>query len=73
MTHDSIIVGEDGPTHQPIEHLASLRAIPNLNVFRPADAIETLECISIALGKKELPALFAFSESFSMKFHSIKR
>lgn len=54
MTHDSIGVGEDGPTHQPIEHLASLRAIPNLYVFRPADAIETLECISIALEKKNL-------------------
>jgi transketolase len=53
MTHDSIGVGEDGPTHQPIEHLASLRAIPNLYVFRPADAIETLECISIALEKKK--------------------
>lgn len=54
MTHDSIGVGEDGPTHQPIEHLASLRAIPNLYVFRPADAIETLECINIALEKKNL-------------------
>ncbi|WGJ61700.1 transketolase [Wolbachia endosymbiont of Frankliniella intonsa] len=61
MTHDSIGVGEDGPTHQPIEHLASLRAIPNLYVFRPADAIETLECISIALEKKESPSLFALS------------
>lgn len=61
MTHDSIGVGEDGPTHQPVEHLASLRAIPNLYVFRPADAIETLECISIALEKKESPALFALS------------
>ena len=44
MTHDSIGLGEDGPTHQPVEHLASLRAIPNLRVFRPADAVETLEC-----------------------------
>jgi transketolase len=61
MTHDSIGVGEDGPTHQPVEHLASLRAIPNLYVFRPADAAETLECISIALKKKESPALFALS------------
>ncbi|MGL9718345.1 MAG: transketolase [Wolbachia sp.] len=61
MTHDSIGVGEDGPTHQPIEHLASLRAIPNLYVFRPADAVETLECVSIALEKKESPALFALS------------
>ncbi len=61
MTHDSIGVGEDGPTHQPVEHLSSLRAIPNLYVFRPADALETLECISIALEKKESPALFALS------------
>ncbi|OEY87071.1 transketolase [Wolbachia pipientis] len=61
MTHDSIGVGEDGPTHQPIEHLASLRAIPNLYVFRPADAIETLECISIALEKNDSPSLFALS------------
>ncbi|QOD38292.1 transketolase [Candidatus Wolbachia massiliensis] len=73
MTHDSIGVGEDGPTHQPIEHLASLRAIPSLYVFRPADAIETLECISIALEKKESPALFALSRqnvNYMRKFHS---
>ena len=44
MTHDSIGLGEDGPTHQPIEQLANLRSIPNLNVFRPADTIETIEC-----------------------------
>jgi transketolase len=72
MTHDSIGVGEDGPTHQPIEHLVSLRAIPNLYVFRPADAIETLECISIALEKKESPALFALSRqnvNYTRKFH----
>ncbi len=73
MTHDSIGVGEDGPTHQPIEHLASLRAIPNLYVFRPADAVETLECVSIALEKKESPALFALSRqnvSYMRKFYS---
>ncbi len=72
MTHDSIGVGEDGPTHQPIEHLASLRAIPNLYVFRPADAVETLECVSIALEKKESPALFALSRqnvSYMRKFY----
>ncbi len=72
MTHDSIGVGEDGPTHQPIEHLASLRAIPNLYVFSPADAIETLECISIALEKKESPALLALSRqnvNYMRKFH----
>lgn len=60
MTHDSIGLGEDGPTHQPIEHLASLRAIPGLHVFRPADMIETLEAYDAAL-TVEGPALFAFS------------
>ena len=49
MTHDSIGLGEDGPTHQPVEHLAALRAIPNLLVFRPADAMETAECWQLAL------------------------
>jgi transketolase len=49
MTHDSIGLGEDGPTHQPIEHLQSLRAIPNLAVYRPADAVETAECWALAL------------------------
>jgi len=53
MTHDSIGLGEDGPTHQPIEQLASLRAIPNLNVFRPADPIETLECWEVALNQNK--------------------
>ena len=73
MTHDSIGVGEDGPTHQPIEHLASLRAIPNLYVFRPADAIEALECVSIALEKRESPSLFALSRqnvNYVRKFHA---
>ncbi|MBA8756905.1 MULTISPECIES: transketolase [Wolbachia] len=70
MTHDSIGVGEDGPTHQPIEHLASLRAIPNLYVFRPADAVETLECVSIALEKKESPALFVLSRQNVSYMHS---
>ena len=49
MTHNSIGLGEDGPTHQPVEHLAALRAIPNLNVFRPCDAVETVECWQLAL------------------------
>src|SRR5947208_754016 len=49
MTHDSIGLGEDGPTHQPIEHLQSLRAIPQLDVYRPADAVETAECWALAL------------------------
>ncbi|WP_339641344.1 transketolase [Jannaschia helgolandensis] len=61
MTHDSIGLGEDGPTHQPIEHLASLRAIPGLNVFRPADAVETLECWDIALRTRNVPSLLALS------------
>jgi transketolase len=49
MTHDSIGLGEDGPTHQPVEHLAALRAIPNMRVFRPCDAVETVECWQLAL------------------------
>ncbi|HEX3809169.1 MAG TPA: transketolase [Rhizomicrobium sp.] len=61
FTHDSIGVGEDGPTHQPVEHLAALRAIPNLHVFRPADGIETAECWEIALNRKEGPCLFALT------------
>ena len=61
MTHDSIGLGEDGPTHQPIEHLASLRAIPNLNVFRPADAVETLECWEVAVRSRKTPSLLALS------------
>ena len=56
MTHDSIGLGEDGPTHQPVEHLAALRAIPNLQVFRPADAIETAECWELALETQDRPA-----------------
>ncbi len=61
MTHDSIGLGEDGPTHQPVEHLASLRAIPNLNVFRPADAIEAAECWAAALSSKTTPSVIALS------------
>jgi transketolase len=61
MTHDSIGLGEDGPTHQPVEHLASLRAIPNLNVFRPADAMETAECWEIALYDAHSPSVLALS------------
>jgi transketolase len=61
MTHDSIGLGEDGPTHQPVEHLASLRAIPNLNVFRPADAVETAECWEIALRTEKTPSVIALS------------
>lgn len=61
MTHDSIGLGEDGPTHQPIEQLASLRAVPNLLVLRPADAIETAEAWEIALQHKKTPSLLALS------------
>ena len=61
MTHDSIGVGEDGPTHQPVEHLASLRAIPNLNVYRPADAVEAAECWKLALSTKATPSIMALS------------
>jgi transketolase len=60
-THDSIGLGEDGPTHQPVEHLASLRAMPNLYVFRPADAVETAECWKIALAAKDRPSIMALS------------
>lgn len=61
MTHDSIGLGEDGPTHQPIEHLAMLRATPNLNVFRPADIIETAECWELALKNKTRPSVLVLS------------
>ena len=61
MTHDSIGLGEDGPTHQPVEHLAALRAIPNLLVFRPADQTETLECWQAALGVKSSPSILALT------------
>jgi transketolase len=61
MTHDSIGVGEDGPTHQPVEHVASLRAIPNLKVFRPADAVEAAECWKLALESRTAPSVMALS------------
>ncbi|MGB3389165.1 MAG: transketolase [Pseudaminobacter sp.] len=61
MTHDSIGLGEDGPTHQPIEHLAMLRATPNLNVFRPADIVETAECWELALKSKHRPSVLVLS------------
>ncbi len=61
FSHDSIGLGEDGPTHQPIEQLSGLRAIPNLNVFRPADINETLECWEIALKSKNTPSVIALS------------
>ena len=61
LTHDSLGVGEDGPTHQPIEQLASLRATPNLNVFRPADSIEMAECYELALENKTTPSVIVCS------------
>lgn len=61
LTHDSIGLGEDGPTHQPVEHLASLRAMPNVHVLRPADAMETAECWELALRRTEGPSLLVLS------------
>ncbi|KFB08694.1 transketolase [Nitratireductor basaltis] len=61
MTHDSIGLGEDGPTHQPVEHLAALRAIPNHLVFRPADPVETAECWQVALETKDAPSTLALT------------
>ncbi|MBT3358433.1 MAG: transketolase [Rhodospirillales bacterium] len=61
LTHDSIGLGEDGPTHQPVETIASLRAIPNLNVFRPSDAMETAECWEIALKSENTPSVLSLS------------
>ena len=61
FTHDSIGLGEDGPTHQPIEQLTSLRSIPNLNVFRPSDTIETFECWQLALENQNTPSVIALT------------
>jgi transketolase len=61
LTHDSIGLGEDGPTHQPVEHLSALRVVPNLHVFRPADGIETAECWELALVISDTPSVLALS------------
>jgi transketolase len=61
MTHDSIGLGEDGPTHQPVEHLSALRAIPNMRVFRPADAVEVAECWELALNRIDGPTVLALT------------
>jgi transketolase len=61
MTHDSIGLGEDGPTHQPVEHLAMLRATPNMNVFRPADTVETAEAWELALTSQKTPSVLALT------------
>ena len=61
MTHDSIGLGEDGPTHQPVEHLAALRAIPNMRVFRPCDAVEVAECWELALNRTDGPTVLVLT------------
>jgi len=61
LTHDSIGLGEDGPTHQPVEHLAALRAMPNLYVFRPADSVECAECWELALNAASTPSVLALT------------
>ncbi len=61
MTHDLIGLGEDGPTHQPVEHLAAMRAMPNINVFRPADAVETAECWALTLANKKTASFLALT------------
>ena len=70
MTHDSIGLGEDGPTHQPVEHLQSLRVIPNLLVMRPGDAVETAECWEIALQQKKRPSVLALSRQGLAQFRT---
>ncbi len=73
FSHDSIGVGEDGPTHQPVEQLAMLRSIPNLQVFRPADAIETVECVELALQSKLPSAMILTRQSvLSVRFSDKK-
>src|SRR5437588_10494390 len=61
MTHDSIGLGEDGPTHQPVEHLSALRAIPNMRVLRPCDAVEVAECWELALNRIDGPTVLALT------------
>ena len=73
MTHDSIGLGEDGPTHQPVEHLAALRVIPNLLVFRPADAVETLEAWDCALAAEHRPSVLCLSRQALPTFRSDAR
>ena len=71
MTHDSIGLGEDGPTHQPVEHLASLRAIPNLLVFRPGDAVETAEAWDCALRAEANPSVLCLSRQALPTFREV--
>jgi transketolase len=72
MTHDSIGLGEDGPTHQPVEHLSSLRSMPNLNVFRPADALETLGVFLNICKNRQTPSLVALSRQTLMLTNQTK-
>ena len=69
MTHDSIGLGEDGPTHQPIEQLSGLRSIPNLNVFRPADRVETIECWEHALKSSKTPSILSLTRQALSLIH----
>ena len=77
MTHDSIGLGEDGPTHQPIEQLSGLRSIPNLNVFRPADRMETIECWELALKNSKTPSVLSLTrqdlDPIRMKYSNINK
>jgi len=77
MTHDSIGLGEDGPTHQPIEQLSGLRSIPNLNVFRPADRMETIECWELALKNLETPSVLSLTRRnlapFRKKYSNVNK
>ncbi len=71
LTHDSIGLGEDGPTHQPVETLASLRAMPNVNVFRPADAVEVAECWELAVGNASGPSVLALTRQGLPTFRTV--
>ncbi len=73
LTHDSIGLGEDGPTHQPVEHLASLRAMPNLLVFRPADGVETAECWALALANAKRPSALALTRQAVPTLRTVHR
>jgi transketolase len=73
MTHDSIGLGEDGPTHQPVEHLAALRAIPNMRVFRPCDAVEVAECWELALNRTDGPTVLALTRQNVPQLRTIAR
>src|SRR3977135_998518 len=73
MTHDSIGLGEDGPTHQPIEHLAALRAIPNMRVFRPCDAMEVAECWELALNRIDGPTVLALTRQNLPQLRTVAR